>query len=711
MIPVAFILLAGSATAGLLALAALLRRPHTVAKVAFGAGMALFAAESAFAGLSSLGGSLSEQAYWLKWRHLASAGLPGIWIVFSVTYARGNHREFLARWWPVAAAASGLPLALGAFYFDELVFAVRPWQGQGRDGLFLSWPGNIIDLACLIGAVVALMNLERTFRSAVGVMRWRLKYTVLGLGVIFGERIYSCSQSFLLSAVQPSQFTLDAIGVIIGGVLMAVAFFRAGFFKVDVYPSQAFLFNSITAVFVGVYLLVVGVLAKVVGYFGRDLAPLLQGATVIVLMAALGIVLFSDRVKQAFRRFVSRHLRRPSYDYRQVWTRFTEQTASVVDPEAYARAVVKWIAETCEALSVTIWLVDEPRRRLSFGASTSLGEGVADRLLGPIGNMAELIQEMRQRAVPVDIDVATDRWVEALKQFNPEHFKTGGHRVCVPLVARAQLVGLLMVGDRVSGRAFSPEDLDLLKCLADQAASTLLSARLGQRLMESKQMEAFQTMSAFFVHDLKNTASTLSLMLQNLPVHFDNPEFRRDALRAVGKTVDHINDLIQRLGLLRRELELKPAEVDLNAVVQAALTAVSGAPGVQVETALGDLPRIRADREQLGKVLTNLLLNARDALAGRAGGGRITVETGRDGDGVRLVVRDDGCGMSREFVEKQLFKPFQTTKKKGIGIGMFHSRMIVEAHDGRIEVETEAGVGTAFKVYLPIGGADERRDG
>jgi putative PEP-CTERM system histidine kinase len=279
------------------------------------------------------------------------------------------------------------------------------------------------------------------------------------------------------------------------------------------------------------------------------------------------------------------------------------------------------------------------------------------------------------------------------------------------LEARAQLVGLLMVGDRVAGRAFSPEDLDLLKCLADQSASTLLSARLGQRLMESKQMEAFQTMSAFFVHDLKNTASTLSLMLQNLPVHFDNPEFRRDALRAVGKTVDHINDLIQRLGLLRRELELKPADLDLNAVVEASLAAVAGAPGVRIEKALGDLPRIRADREQLGKVFTNLVLNARDALAARAGGGRISVETSRDGDGVRVVVRDDGCGMSREFVEKQLFKPFQTTKKNGIGIGMFHSRMIVEAHDGRIEVETEAGVGTAFKVYLPIGGAGERRDG
>jgi putative PEP-CTERM system histidine kinase len=682
-----------------LALAAVVRRPHSVPKVAFGIGMLVFGAETFFGYVSGTH-SIPDAIYWLNWRHVATSLLPGVWVLFSVTYGRGNYREFIARWWFFILIATAVPLTLSAVYFGELVFSVQSWQG-GQGGVFLSWPGNLIQLAGLIAAIVVLMNLERTFRSAVGVMRWRLKYTVLGLATIFGERIYSCSQTFLLSTTHPSQIPLDGLAVLIGGTLIVVAVFRAGFFKVDVYPSHAFLSNSITAAFIGAYLLLVGVLAKVVGYYGSRVGTWLPGATVIVLLAALAILLFSNRAKQAFRVFVSRHLRRPSYDYRQIWTRFTERTAVIVEPEEYARTVVKWIAETCDALSVTLWFVDEQRGKLTFGASTSLAEGAATGLLMPIENMAEVIEEMRQRPVPTDIDRPGEKWVEALKRCNPEHFTAGGHRVCVPLAARAQLVGVLMVGDRVAGRAFSPEDLDLLKCLADQVASSLLNSRLGRRLMDSKQMEAFQTMSAFFVHDLKNTASTLSLMLQNLPVHFDNPEFRKDALRAVGKTVEHINDLIQRLGVLRRELELKFEETDLNGIVAQSLPAVEGAPGIRLVKSFGELPRIQADADQMGKVILNLLLNARDALDGR--GGEIGVQTYRDADWLGVLVRDDGCGMTQDFVEKQLFKPFQTTKKKGIGIGMFQTRMIVEAHNGRIEVETEAGKGTAFRVLLPLG--------
>ena len=79
--------------------------------------------------------------------------------------------------------------------------------------------------------------------------------------------------------------------------------------------------------------------------------------------------------------------------------------------------------------------------------------------------------------------------------------------------------------------------------------------------MLAKELEAFQTMSTFFVHDLKNAASTLSLTLQNLPVHFDDPEFREDALRGIANTVSRINLHIRRLSVLRNKLELKPDRI------------------------------------------------------------------------------------------------------------------------------------------------------
>jgi signal transduction histidine kinase len=98
------------------------------------------------------------------------------------------------------------------------------------------------------------------------------------------------------------------------------------------------------------------------------------------------------------------------------------------------------------------------------------------------------------------------------------------------------------------------------------------------------------------------------------------------------------------------------------------------------------------------KVVVNLVLNASEALGQD---GCIQVSTSRFGDALGLVVSDNGRGMSAEFVKSSLFQPFKTTKAQGLGIGLYHSRKIVEAHGGRIEVESEEGRGSTFRVLLP----------
>jgi hypothetical protein len=98
-------------------------------------------------------------------------------------------------------------------------------------------------------------------------------------------------------------------------------------------------------------------------------------------------------------------------------------------------------------------------------------------------------------------------------------------------------------------------------------------------------------------------------------------------------------------------------------------------------------------------VVTNLVLNATEAVSQ---GGQVVVETSQNNGWAVLTVSDNGCGMEPEFLRHALFRPFQTTKKDGFGIGMFQSKMIVEAHGGRIEVESELKKGTTFRVLLPV---------
>ena len=212
------------------------------------------------------------------------------------------------------------------------------------------------------------------------------------------------------------------------------------------------------------------------------------------------------------------------------------------------------------------------------------------------------------------------------------------------------------------------DELDLLKCIGDQITASLLNLRLTNELVLGKEMEAFRTMSAFFVHDLKNTASSLTLMLKNLPVHFDNPEFREDALRGIANTAGRIDSMISRLSVLREKLVLHPVASDLNQLVTESLDRLDGIPQVTVTRELRPLPKILVDREQIQSVVTNLVLNAKDAMGT---GGRIHVQTDqRDGRAI-FSITDNGCGMSPAFVKESLFRPFHSTKKKGLGIGMF----------------------------------------
>jgi putative PEP-CTERM system histidine kinase len=272
----------------------------------------------------------------------------------------------------------------------------------------------------------------------------------------------------------------------------------------------------------------------------------------------------------------------------------------------------------------------------------------------------------------------------------------------VPLVAAERLVGLMVLADRVNGVPYSHEELDLLKCIGDQLAGGLLNCSLTDEILQAKELEAFQTLSTFFVHDLKNAANGLSLMLQNLPTHFDDLDFRIDTIRGVGRTVERINQLILKLGSLRRELDLhvEPCRVDL--LCAKVLDGLEAGMGVQehLERDLQAVPEQPLDREALRSVVTNLVSNAHEALDGC---GTVKVATRLEGGRVAITVADDGCGMSSEFVKTLLFRPFHSTKSKGLGIGMFQCKKILEAHGGSISVESEPGCGTRFTILLPLG--------
>jgi two-component system sensor histidine kinase HydH len=209
-----------------------------------------------------------------------------------------------------------------------------------------------------------------------------------------------------------------------------------------------------------------------------------------------------------------------------------------------------------------------------------------------------------------------------------------------------------------------------------------------------------------FIHEIKNHLSTLNLNLQLLAEDFENPESQRErrALNRVQRLqaectrlVDISNDFLRFARI--KELDRRP--VRLCDVIEEMIDffgPTARQANVTIKSYLpGDLPAVPLDVEQFKQVLLNLLLNAEQAMTA---GGEVTLQAARDGSCVRLDLIDTGPGMPPEVAAK-VFKPFFSTKPGGNGLGLPISRKIVEAHGGKIEVQSEPGRGTKFSLWLP----------
>jgi len=664
----------------------------------FSFGMIALALKELLIGMAMSATLPSDMIRWSFWGLAAASVLPGSWFLFSLSFGRSNYKELVSKWKWFGVLSLILPLSLVLFAGGALLIPVSPEEGPVSI-IALGWSGYTFYLFYFLVSVVILMNLEETLRASTGNKRWQVKFMLLGIGGLFAAQIYTVSHTLLFSSINWRMESINSLAVLVSNFLIIVSLLRNRFLNVDIYFSRTLLYNSITVVVVGVYLLAVGILAKAISYFGGNQAIPLGTFFVFVSLLGLTVLLLSDHLQQELKRFISRNFYQPRYDYRQEWTAFTEQTTSLMHIPSLCSTVSKMVSKTFGAPSVTIWLADEGPDRLSFGGSTVFSDSRVLDLKNKGRIWDELLAFLETHPAPYDFDSPREENLRRLKEADPNYFENARINYCVPLVSGRQLLGVMTLSHRLTKEPFSVEDTELLKTIADQAAGSLLNLKLTERLLKAKEMEAFQSLSAFFIHDLKNLASMLSLTMRNLPAHFDKPEFRNDALRVISQSVSKMNDMCGRLSLLTKKLELHCVEVDLNELVSSTLNGMNGSVRSSLVKNFQELPKCTIDPDQIQKVIVNLVLNANEAVDQK---GSIRIETGRAHECVVLSVSDNGCGISRQFIERSLFQPFQTTKSQGLGIGLFHTKKIVEAHHGKIEVESEEGVGTTFRVILPI---------
>jgi putative PEP-CTERM system histidine kinase len=270
-------------------------------------------------------------------------------------------------------------------------------------------------------------------------------------------------------------------------------------------------------------------------------------------------------------------------------------------------------------------------------------------------------------------------------------------RLVVPLILHGRLFGFMVLAQPRSKIKLNWEVIDLLKIAGIQGASYLAKEESANALMVARQFESFNRMSTFVVHDLKNLVSQLALLLANAEKHKNNPEFQTDMLDTVAHSVQKMKLLLQKFN--RESYVERPAPLSIGKLLQHAVASQSAAePKPTLEILDADLI-VLANPARLERVIGHLIQNAIEATARN---GQVALRLVQQEGCAVIELKDTGQGMSEEFIRERLFKPFDSTKSAGMGIGVFESREYIHELGGKLEVVSQQSIGTTFRVILPL---------
>ncbi len=620
---------------------------------------------------------------WMRLSLGVEAALPPTWLWFSLTYARQNEPQSIPPFQRLLLACSPLFLA-SVLVLPASAFFYSPDFASERI-LFLGNKGYFFYLFLFAYLVIALINLELTLANTSHSARWKIKFELIGAGALLAGMALYFSQGLLFRSINLLLAPARTMVLLMAVALMAYSRLKRGN-GVKVYVSRQMAYKSVSLLAVGVYLTGLGMMGEGMQYFGDGFQRAMAIAVAFAAGLGLVITMLSETVRRRVRVFIHRNFYQNKYDYRNQWLQFTDRLSSGRSGDDLLQSIVKGFCDTFGMGCGALFLLDPEQDGLRPAAAVGI-----ESLSVEFRRKDAAIQRLSTGTWVVNVHAETSGiGTEAQQAF----FATIEAAFLIPLFVKEDLVGFLVTGRPLSREeTYGYEDFDLMKTLARQASSALLNLRLSEQLAQAREMAAIGRVSSFVMHDLKNLGSALSLMLDNAREYIAVPEFQEELLASLGTTVAKMNTLVARLKHLPETTTLRRAPVDLLQLAHE--TAALLGKGELLIT--GTTVIAEVDREELQKVALNLMLNAVEATAGNR---PVTVEVGAT-EAPYFRVKDEGCGIPEEFLRRHIFTPFKTTKKKGLGIGLYQCKQIVEAHGGKIEVTSEVERGSVFTVWLP----------
>jgi putative PEP-CTERM system histidine kinase len=578
------------------------------------------------------------------------------------------------------------------------VALVAIWAARSVD---VPWPAAIAGLFVLVMALVCFALAAQLARDAPIESRTALRAVVAAAGVASGSHVLLLGTTTLAGSVIPSALALAAIAQTTAALF--------AFFSVRLRPQWSLaIFVSPDARRYAPRLLATGLVTLLIASAipamrTLEIASARQLAVLLMLVAGLPLtaLMFSERLNARLRVMVNKHFLPFRFDYREEWLRLIDTLVAGEEDSPLPERAIRALAQIVGSPAGVLFMRQSEAG--PFIAVTGWNTRFSADEPVPAGDAA--LSFMRDRQWIIDT---------AELQRRPELYE-GLQRpawlarfpdglLLVPLISGDNLIGFVVLLQASSAFRLTFEEIDLLRTSGRQVAVFLAQYEADQKLTEVRQFEAFNRLTAFVMHDLKNLIAQQSLVVGNAARHKDNPAFFEDAIATVENSVARMNKLL--LQLQSGESAGVRQRIRLGAAVGDAIERCSGRQPLPTLTDdCGDL-HVWVDRDRFTAIIAHLVRNAQEATSTE---GHVSVRLAAAEAAAVVTIEDDGCGMDADFIRSRLFRPFDTTKgSKGMGIGAYQARMFVAESGGVLRIESEPGAGTRVVIELPLDVAEVR---
>ncbi|MBA6362246.1 PEP-CTERM system histidine kinase PrsK [Colwellia sp. BRX8-4] len=538
----------------------------------------------------------------------------------------------------------------------------------------------------------SLVLLEQLYRSADSQVRWAIWPMVIALAsvAIFDFVLYA--QATMVDGIDfDFWFSRGFISfIVVPLLLISTRRIRNG--AVRIFVSRHVVFYSSMLMIAGIYLLVMAFAGYVINYIGGEWGSVVSIGFLMLSALVLVALLITETLRRKLKVFIAKNFFANKYEYRDEWLNLIGKIETTNAESHYQMATQIMMSKVDAYAGAILKKVTGQRFSVQYSEKLLLDDTFNQQLVE-----CSLFCQRQGWIIDVEEYRQTPTVYPGLS-LDLSLFDTKSIRIIVPIFIGKAFYGMFILAGKNEVKQLNWEDRDLLFAISKQLGNFVSLHEANDKLAESKQFDAFNRMSAFLVHDLKNVQAQLALITSNAEKHRDNPEFIADVFETVESATERLSKVLSQLRN-KQAAQSNSELVDISAVINSV-----------IEQRNIELPKVTFDKinhcemaidnETFHSVLNHLIQNAQEATSKD---GWVKVELTQIENHIGIKISDNGCGMSADFINNRLFKPFDTTKgNAGMGIGVFEAKQFVEGIAGIIKVESIEDKGTVFIIDLPI---------